>query len=57
MRRTQNWKHNGKNRKQWLHNGNVRVDGFYQFPLTATVVYWKRQTPFMDLSDVADNED
>lgn len=56
MRKTNNWKHNGKNKKQWLHNGMVRIDGFYQIPYTATEGYWKRQSPFMDLSDI-DNDD
>lgn len=56
MRKTANWKHNGKNRKQWLHNGNVRVDGFCQIPYTATEGYWKKKTPFMDLSDIEDED-
>ena len=56
MRKTANWKHNGKNRKQWLHDGNVRVGGFCQIPYTATEGYWKKKTPFMDLSDIEDED-
>ena len=57
MRKTNNWKHNGKDRKQYIHNGCVRIYDdmwgmFYETPIEATAGYFKRNTPFMDLSDI-----
>lgn len=52
MRKTNNWKHNGKDKKQYLHNGKIWLsDGGMAYP-AETEGYWKRQTPFMDLSDI-----
>ena len=57
MRNTKSWKHNSKDRKQYIRNGNVRVFDdlwgvFYDTPITATPGFYKRNTPFMDLSDL-----
>lgn len=59
MRRTNNWKHNGKgknNKKQYMRNGYVKVANDYTswelVPIGATPGYLKRKSEFMDLSDV-----
>lgn len=56
MRKTLNWKHNSKEKKQYLHNGKIWLaDGGMAY-LTETAGYWKRQSPFMDLSDINDTD-
>lgn len=56
MRKTLNWKHNSKEKKQYLHNGKIWLaDGGMAY-LTETAGYWKRQSPFMDLSDIDDTD-
>ena len=53
MRNTKSWKHNSKD----IRNGCVRVfddlwGDFYETPITETPGYSKRNTPFMDLTDI-----
>ena len=48
MRKTRSWKHNRKDRKQFVHDGMVLVgDGWYMTPITNTIGYYKRHTDFM----------
>lgn len=43
-RKTLSWKHNRKDRKQYIHDGKVWIDNWYMIPF---VRYDKHDTPFM----------
>lgn len=57
--RNRNWKDNGKDRKQYLRNGKCKIyTGRYEFSYQPTVVNTqKRNSWFMDLSDIAEEEE
>ena len=53
--KTRNWKHNSKDRKQYIHDGQVRIttfDSWMLVPIESTEGWLKRKTEFMDLSDI-----
>ena len=57
MRKTRSWKHNRKDRKQYMVDGKCKV--FYEGwgVILEPVNTEKRNTPFMDLSDIEDIEE
>lgn len=55
MRNTRNWKHNTKNRKQYTAPTKAYFDPFL-FPVSYYGMN-KRNTEFMDLSDIDEEEE